>query len=326
MSTDNTDDEQQLEPDEPMTTRRETIAAGAALGLPMFLGFGSDDDLGYFDTHWIANSGQKLAKDPPLLNFGSGIKAVETDDGVDIIIPDLDETTSSGGSGAFEDTDGDGVAELQDDHADFLDGEARGLSGLSGNIAPSPITNLVGSNLSVDADGNLNASSGGSGSSIFSDSDGDGIYEQTTGDAITGTAFEQFRFGFGNTGYSGRLSDRPMVTESETILTVGTDTATIQEALNQIPLIIRHNFEIQVPDGDYSGEDLLVPPFMVADDAGMNRDDVTGEGASHLPRITGNIDTPTNVQVGSFTVTGTQGAIAPLIEGFNVVGYAPPLG
>lgn len=125
-----------------------------------------------------------------------------------------------------------------------------------------------------------------------------------------------------NTGFSGRLSDRPLVSQSETSLTVGTDTASIQEAINQIPLILRHNFEIQVPDGTYD-ENLLVPPLLVADSAGMNRDGTTNEGASHIPRITGDIDTPTNVQVNSFTVAGAQGAIAPLIEGFNIIGTAP---
>lgn len=133
---------------------------------------------------------------------------------------------------------------------------------------------------------------------------------------------EQLQYALGNTGFSGRLSDRPLVTESATTLTVGTDTATIQEALNQIPFVIRHNFEISVPDGTYN-ENLLVPPFLVADSAGLNRDDTTNEGASHLPRITGNISTPANCKVDSITVTGTQGAIAPLIEGFNVLDYAP---
>lgn len=91
MSTDDTQtDEQQLEPDELTTTRREAMAVGAALGLPMFLGFGDDNDLGYFDTHYVANSGQKLAKDPPLLDFGSGLIAKETDEGVEVSSPTAD--------------------------------------------------------------------------------------------------------------------------------------------------------------------------------------------------------------------------------------------
>lgn len=133
---------------------------------------------------------------------------------------------------------------------------------------------------------------------------------------------EQLQYALNNTGFSGRLSGRPIVTESETILKVGTDTSTIQEALNQIPLIIRHNFEIQVPDGTYN-ENLLVPPFLVADSVGKNRETADAEGASHVPRINGNINTPTKVEVNSFTITGTQGAIAPLIEGFSIIGTAP---
>ncbi|NUC74952.1 hypothetical protein HTZ84_22060, partial [Haloterrigena sp. SYSU A558-1] len=87
MPTDDTQtDEKQLETDEPTMTRREAMAAGTAL-TPLFLGFDSDNGLGYFDTHWVANSGQKLAKDPPLLDFASGIVAKETDNGVEISAP-----------------------------------------------------------------------------------------------------------------------------------------------------------------------------------------------------------------------------------------------
>jgi hypothetical protein len=157
------------------------------------------------------------------------------------------------------------------------------------------------------------------GSSVWEDADGDGVYSLKNG---SGISIEQLQYALGNTGFSGRLSDRPMVSEQARTLTVGTDTSTIQEALNEIPLILRHRFEVKVPDGTYD-EDLLIPPCLVADAAGLNKDGSTPEGASHFPRITGNMTSPKNVQVNSILATGVQGTIAPLIEGINVTGTVP---
>lgn len=132
---------------------------------------------------------------------------------------------------------------------------------------------------------------------------------------------EQVRFAQNNTGFSGRVGDRPIVSEQARTINVGTDVSSIQEAVNEIPLLLRHRYKINVESGTYS-EDLLIPPFMVADTSG---EDSAGnvEGATHNPRITGDTATPSNVEVSSITTTGVQGAIAPLIEGFNVTGDTP---
>lgn len=134
---------------------------------------------------------------------------------------------------------------------------------------------------------------------------------------------QRLSYALHNTGYSARLTDRPLVSEQNRDITVGTDTDTIQEALNEIPLLLRHNFIIRIPDGTYD-EHLLVPPFTLADTAGVdNAGAGADEGATQNPWIRGNQTTPTNVSVNSITVTGTTGAIAPIIEGLNPTGDTP---
>ena len=85
MSDSDQPDEHQLEPDEPMTTRREAMAAGAAL-FPMFL-FGDDSDLGYFETHRVLDTNANgetvtdLGIDPDVLAFAEGLTVEERPDG-----------------------------------------------------------------------------------------------------------------------------------------------------------------------------------------------------------------------------------------------------
>lgn len=154
------------------------------------------------------------------------------------------------------------------------------------------------------------------------------MYNGTTGEVVAdvnnpSVATEDLQYALNNTGYSNRLSDRPLVSTQDRDITVGTDTSTIQEALNEIPFLLRHNYVIRVPDGTYT-EDLLVPPFLTADTAGID-DAGAGveEGATQNPWIRGNTTDPTLVQVNSITVASTNGSIAPIIEGFNPTGTAP---
>lgn len=104
-------------------------------------------------------------------------------------------------------------------------------------------------------------------------------------------------------------TSRDLITNSSTTLTVGTDTATIQEALNQIPLVVRHNFTIDIPDGSYA-EDIVVPPFLHgAED---------GTAALGTVKISGNKSTPANVEVNSVYVNGGTGVRAIRLEGVEV--------
>ncbi|PGF17142.1 hypothetical protein CP556_14115 [Natrinema sp. CBA1119] len=92
-----------------------------------------------------------------------------------------------------------------------------------------------------------------------------------------------------------------------------------------IPEVIAHEFVINIPDGNYSNVNIFIPPFKTADIVG--HDDAGNssieEGAALVPWIRGNPTTPTNVKFNSATLVGSQGAIAPVIEGVNFLGEAP---
>jgi len=106
------------------------------------------------------------------------------------------------------------------------------------------------------------------------------------------------------------LNDRKLHTESDTEVNVPADYDTIQEAVNDIPLIINHSYEITVDDGDYSDEDVLIPQITAG------RDTVTGgAGWEEKLVISGNSATPSNVKVGSIVANGFHGGILT-ITGF----------
>ncbi|NLV14369.1 hypothetical protein [Haloarcula argentinensis] len=172
--------------------------------------------------------------------------------------------TNSEAGGAFEDTDGDDVAELQRSAADMQGGDLRN----AGRVG-----------------------------------------------------MEEALYARNNTGHSNRLSSRPLVSTQDRTITVGTDTDTIQEALNEIPLLLRHEFVIDIPDGTYD-EDLLVPTVMHADTAGRSQQYDSDEGVSQNPWIQGNTSTPSNVTVNSISVASSQAA-GPVIEGLQVTGIVP---
>ncbi|ADB63910.1 hypothetical protein Htur_5022 (plasmid) [Haloterrigena turkmenica DSM 5511] len=99
-----------------------------SLGMPAWLGGWGDEsdtleDLGFFDTHYVANSGKKLKIDPSVLDFDENLEARLSSEGVTISgsrTPTLDE--------------------------------------ISGSIAGGgTISNLTGTNLYIDDTGTLNA-------------------------------------------------------------------------------------------------------------------------------------------------------------------------
>lgn len=122
MSPDNDQTDDSPDP----VSRRDVLAAGAMIGLsstPGLLGLGDDNpELGFFDTHWIANNGEKLTIDPPVLDFLAGLDAKETQEGVEVALD-----PAAVGGGAWQDTDDDGVPELQSDTADGQGGDITNL-------------------------------------------------------------------------------------------------------------------------------------------------------------------------------------------------------
>jgi hypothetical protein len=71
---------------------------------------------------------------------------------------------------------------------------------------------------------------------------------------------------------------RPMVTESETRVDVPQDYTTIQSALNDVPLLLRHSYVISVDEtaGDFD-EDIIVPPVI-----SMSMEDASGSDNPQL--------------------------------------------
>lgn len=123
-------------------TRRQALqgAGGAAASTAVFpLKHNPDDDSeglfsGLFggDADIIVTDadGNVIVEDPDEFRFdGSAVKAIEEVGHPDSTIVRVTlQGGSDAGGGAFKDTDGDGVAELQEDHADFQSGDARNIS------------------------------------------------------------------------------------------------------------------------------------------------------------------------------------------------------
>lgn len=108
------------------------------------LGFGDEADV----TVYAGTEGEKedISPDEDALYFAYATD----DDGRDKWFRYRDGTdsswveTTSGAGGAFEDTDGDGVAELQDDHADFDGGNAKNVGSLDADEVLSKQTKSTG--------------------------------------------------------------------------------------------------------------------------------------------------------------------------------------
>ena len=122
-------------------TRRQTMKTGAAAAYPLSHADGGD---GWFSGWSLFSSDTPAAVrvldggteyDGEHLELGTGLSATETPDGVQL------DASGSGGGGAFEDTDGDGVAELQDDHVDLLGGDLRGVA--AAEVGTDPQRSLV---------------------------------------------------------------------------------------------------------------------------------------------------------------------------------------
>lgn len=124
---------------------------------------------------------------------------------------------------------------------------------------------------------------------------------------------------FGNTNgtFNETAPNRPFVSNAPRTITVnaggGADYLTIQEAVNQVPYILRHKYIINVADGTYE-EDVYVPPMTVS---GINGN----EGSVIMLDIVGN--SMVNTRVKSFQVTSHIGTWATHLRKFNVYGTEP---
>ena len=69
-------------------------------------------------------------------------------------------------------------------------------------------------------------------------------------------------------GPSGEFGSRPLMSRGSRYIRVPDDYETIQQAVNQIPIINRHNQVIDIDSGTYS-EDVVIPPVIAADVSGQ---------------------------------------------------------
>lgn len=104
---------------------------------------------------------------------------------------------------------------------------------------------------------------------------------------------------------------RPAVTNSDTSVSVPTDYETVQDALNDIPILVRHRYDINLENGTFD-EDVIVPPFI----HGVNSA-ITAEMGTL--KILGDSATPSNVEVGSVYTAGGVGLRGVRLEGFTVL-------
>lgn len=98
-------------------------------------------------------------------------------------------------------------------------------------------------------------------------------------------------------------SARPLISNQDRTINVPADYPTIQEALDQVPIYLRHVYEIRVDDGSYEG---FYTPGFVAERFRP------GSTTQAQLKVTGNTTTPSNVTVpyfggGSCDIVSVQG-------------------
>jgi hypothetical protein len=149
------------------------------------------------------------------------------------------------------------------------------------------------------------------------DADADGIVEaDIDNDSVT---TDKARVG--SSAKSGP-NDRPLISNSDTTVTVdaggGQDYTSIQSAIDDCPIFLRHEYIIEVNNGDYSSEDLKVETVINGGEGAG-----TDAGASTNLRIRGDATTPSNVTVGSCHVRNVVGNIGVDVIGMEFQNKVP---
>lgn len=108
----------------------------------------------------------------------------------------------------------------------------------------------------------------------------------------------------GSSGYSA--NSRPAISNEDKVVTVPGDYSTVQAAVNDCPMYLRHEYKIDISDGTYN-EDVVVPPVIAGD--------FNGQADQEFGRleIYGNTGDRTAVELDSFVATGCGGAVNPFI-------------
>lgn len=108
---------------------------------------------------------------------------------------------------------------------------------------------------------------------------------------------------------------RRLVSVTDREITIPEDYGTIQEAVDRIPLVMRHNWTIDINSGSYD-EDIIVPPF-------IGEWARPGQSEGVPVQITGDREQPSNVSVGSLFVTSVFGTIPIQFRGLEITRENP---
>ncbi|MCA9497046.1 MAG: right-handed parallel beta-helix repeat-containing protein [Nanoarchaeota archaeon] len=124
------------------------------------------------------------------------------------------------------------------------------------------------------------------------------------------------RFGLNDGTYNETSKNRPITTEGITYLDVGIGKtySTIQDAANNLPLVIRHLTHIRVFDGTYN-EDVFVPPVMISKTT-------TTEGPIVGAHIVGQGVNRTDVKIKSVTFSGCIGTYSASVNNVEIIDKA----
>ena len=141
-----------------------------------------------------------------------------------------------------------------------------------------------------------------------------GTYTNLTADNVTAG---NLNFGDTNGTFNETFPERPFVSNAPITITVdesgGADYLTIQEAVNQVPYMLRHKYIISIADGTYD-EDVYVAPIVVS---GI----FTDEGSVMMLQIEGASKNATLVK--SFHITSVTGTWGLNLNTMNIYGKEP---
>jgi len=104
--------------------------------------------------------------------------------------------------------------------------------------------------------------------------------------------------------------------QTKTVCSIGCDYTTIQEAIDNAPILNKNMYNILVSNGYYN-EDVSIPLQLIAD--------ITSETEGSIGGITliGNQTNPAEVVINSLHISAGVGAISPNVRGFSVNGTDP---
>ena len=141
------------------------------------------------------------------------------------------------------------------------------------------------------------------------------IYNITNGTGIysTNIYFGQNLGTFGET-----KPNRPLTSNADRSVTVcssGCTYSTVQSAIDDVPFILRHQYTVNIRDGNYS-EDVYVPPLVTS--ATTNT-----EGSCCTLEVIGNQSDMNGVRIKSLQVSGITGTWGAIFNYINFYGQEP---